>query len=133
VSCSSSVPEIPSFIAVVDDDESMCQALSRLLSVAGHVVRTYFSAEAFLDDPEHHHAQFVVADIQLRGMSGFDLQRKFHKKNPAVPFAFITAHDEAETRAQAKASGCVAYLRKPFPGSKLLEVIEKHTNEPEIN
>lgn len=108
----------------------MCQALSRLLSVAGHVVRTYFSAEAFLNDPEHHFARFVVADIQLRGMSGYDLSNKIHQELPALPFAFITAHDEAQTRAQAKAAGCVAYFRKPFPGDALLDVIKKFTSEP---
>jgi len=103
----------------------MCQALSRLLSVSGHVVRAYFSAEAFLADPQHHRARFVVADIQLRGMSGFDLQQKIHQEIPALPFAFITAHDEAETHAQAMASGCVAYFRKPFAGDALLDVIKK--------
>ena len=109
----------------------MCQALSRLLQVAGYPVRAYFSAESFLDDPEHDQAGFVVADIQLRGMSGLDLQRKLHQEIPALPFAFITAHDEPATRAQCQAAGCVAYLRKPFPGGKLLEVIRKYTNEPE--
>ena len=115
--------EIPSFIAVIDDDESMCQALSRLVQVAGYDVRTYFSAESFLDDPDHHHTRFVVADIQLRGMSGFDLQRRLQHERPGLPVAFITAHDEAATRAQARDSGCVAYLRKPFPGSLLIEAI----------
>jgi FixJ family two-component response regulator len=123
------VQETLPFIAVIDDDESMCQALSRLLSVAGHTVRVYFSAESFLADPEHNRARFVVADIQLRGMSGFDLQHKIHLEIPALPFAFITAHDEVETRAQAKASGCVAYLRKPFPGSALLDVIKKSCSD----
>ena len=115
--------EIPSFIAVVDDDESMCQALRRLLQVSGYLVRTYFSAEAFLADPEHTQARFVVADIQLQGMSGFDLQRIIHQKDPSVPFAFITAHDGAETRAQAKACGVAAYLRKPFPAQTLIAAI----------
>ena len=39
------------------------------------------------------------------------------------PIAFITAYDEPTTRAQARESGCVAYLRKPFPTSELLEAI----------
>jgi FixJ family two-component response regulator len=118
--------EPPSVIAVIDDDESMCAALSRLLRMAGYHVRSYFSAEAFLDDPRHADTRFVVADIQLGGMSGFALQRKLLQEMPAIPFAFITAHDEAETRNQAKASGCVIYLRKPFPGRVLLDAIEGH-------
>jgi FixJ family two-component response regulator len=64
----------PHFVAVIDDDESMCQALGRLLRLAGYDVRTYFSAESFMDDPDYVHARFAVTDIQLRGMSGFDLQ-----------------------------------------------------------
>jgi FixJ family two-component response regulator len=118
------VLESPPFIAVIDDDESMCQALSRLLSVAGYDVRSYFSAESFLDDPEHARTRFVVADIQLRGMSGLDLQRKLRQDNPALPFAFITAHDEPATRSQATAAGHAAYLRKPFPGCALLDIIK---------
>jgi FixJ family two-component response regulator len=113
----------PHFIAVIDDDESMCQALGRLLRLAGYDVRTYFSAESFMDDPDHVHTRFAVTDIHLRGMSGFDLQRRLRHELPGLPIAFITAHDEPATRAQARDSGCVAYLRKPFPTSKLLEAI----------
>jgi FixJ family two-component response regulator len=123
------VPEIPPFIAVIDDDESLCQALTRLLRVAGHVVRAYFSAEAFFDDPDYLHVRFVVADIQLRGMSGFELQRKILKEMPALPFIFITAHDEPATRTQALAAGGVAYFRKPFSGGALLAAIKKHTSD----
>lgn len=104
----------------------MCAALSRLLQVAGYNVRSYFSAEAFLDDPHHADTRLVVADIQLGGMTGFALQRKLLQDIPAIQFAFITAHDEAETRSQAKASGCLIYLRKPFPGRVLLDAIKGH-------
>ena len=101
----------------------MCQALGRLLRVAGFEARTYSSAEAFLNDPTHERANFVVADIQLRGMSGFDLCEQLRRERPGLPFAFITAHDEAESRARAGGSGCVAYFRKPFPSRQLLEAI----------
>jgi FixJ family two-component response regulator len=112
-----------SSVAVIDDDESMCQALSRLLRAAGYQVHPYFSAEAFLDDPDHADAAFVVADIQLSGMSGFDLQERLRQERDAAPIAFITAFDEPETRAKAAASGCVIYLRKPFPGNQLLDAL----------
>jgi FixJ family two-component response regulator len=124
------VAENPSFIAVVDDDESMCQALGRLLRLAGYDVRTYFSAESFLEDPDHNHTRLLVADIQLRGMSGFDLQGRLERERPGLPVVFITAHDEAATRAQARDSGCVAYLRKPFPGSVLIEAIRAAIDRP---
>jgi len=88
------MPDHPPIVAVIDDDESMCQALSRLLRVAGYEVRTYFSAEAFFDESALERANFVVADIQLRGMSGFDLQERLRRERPALPVAFITAHDD---------------------------------------
>ena len=122
--------EIPSFSAVIDDDESMCQALGRLLRLAGYDVRTYFSAESFLEDPDHNHTRLLVADIQLRGMSGFDLQGRLGQERPGLPVAFITAHDEPATRAQARDSGCVAYLRKPFAGSLLVEAIRSALAQP---
>jgi len=104
----------------------MCAALSRLLQLAGYDVRSYFSAEAFLDDPHHASTRFVVADIQLGGMSGFTLQRKLLQEIPGIPFAFITAHDEVDTRKEANAAGCVIYLRKPFSGRVLLDAIKGH-------
>jgi FixJ family two-component response regulator len=124
------VAEIPFFIAVIDDDESMCQALGRLLRLAGYDVRTYLSAESFLEDPDHDRTRFLVADIQLRGISGFDLQRQLGHERPDLPVAFITAHDEAATRDHARDSGCVAYLRKPFPGSALIDAISAAIGRP---
>lgn len=115
--------EIRSFIAVIDDDKSMCQALSRLLHLAGYEVRSYFSAESFLNDPDHARACFLVADIQLRGMSGFDLQQRLGEEGHHLPVAFMTAHDEPPTQAEARDSACVGYFRKPFPSSELLEAI----------
>ena len=110
-------------IAVIDDDESMCQALGRLLRVAGYDVRTYYSAEAFLEEPDRDRSCFLVADIQLRGISGFELQRRLGQGGLGLPVAFITAHDEAAIRTHACDSGCVAYLRKPFQGSVLIDAV----------
>ncbi len=101
----------------------MCQALGRLLRVAGYKVQTYYSAEAFLGDTARKLVNFVVADIQLRGMSGFELLERLQQERPILPVALITAHDEVKVRTQASNSGCVAYLRKPFPSSMLLEAI----------
>ena len=118
------MPDAPSFVALIDDNESVCLALSRLLRLAGYTVRSYYSGESFLDDPERGYTRLVVSDVYLLGMSGLDLQRTLRHEVPGVPFAFITAHDDPDTQAQAEASGCVAYLRKPFPGQALLDAIK---------
>ena len=115
-------------ISVIDDDESTCRALSRLLKAAGFTVQTYFSAEAFLDDVKAH-TDFVVTDVQLRGMSGFELKKRLNCGSNHPPVAFITAHDEKETRDQAQRFGCAGYLRKPFSGRTLVNLI-RETLEP---
>lgn len=98
-------------------------ALSRLLRASSYHVRTYASAELLLADPAHANADFLVVDVQLGGMSGFDLRERLAKEGRLPPTAFITAHDEPDTREKAWRGGCVAYLRKPFPGKSLLEAI----------
>ena len=63
------------YVAVVDDDESICRSFSRLLRAANFQPVTYASAEAFLADAQHPKFDCLVLDIQLEGMSGLELRR----------------------------------------------------------
>ena len=81
------------YIAVVDDDESICRSMSRLLRAAQLQPVTYSSAEAFLADTKRPKFDCLVLDIQLQGMSGLDLSRRLAAVNDATPVVFITAHD----------------------------------------
>ena len=112
-------------IAIVDDDESFSKAICRLLRAAGFVSVRYPSAEAFLMPRPLPNPACLVLDIQLGGMSGLELQQRLRELGAAPPIIFVTAHDEPDTRAQAREAGCVAYLRKPFRGESLLEAIRK--------
>jgi FixJ family two-component response regulator len=119
----SSSPNI--YVAVVDDDESVCHSLSRLLRAAHFQPITYSSAEAFLADKKHPRFDCLVLDIQLKGMSGLDLSRRLSAVKDGTPVIFITAHDDPEVRAQAKASGCAGYFRKTDSGDDVLAVIRR--------
>ena len=110
-------------VAVVDDDVSLCKALHRLLRGWGMQAVTYPSAEAFLEDVHPPRLDCLVLDIQLGGMSGFQLQQELQASGSRLPVIFITAHDETETRDRALKTGCVAYLRKVEPGETLREAI----------
>ncbi len=116
----------------MDDDESMCHALARVLRAAGYGVQTYYSAEAYMDDPAHGDTDFLVADIQLRGMSGFDLQQQVRGEAHRPPVALITAHDEADVRERARTSGCAVYLRKPFPATLLIGAIRRSLGDDPV-
>ncbi len=113
------------YIAVIDDDESLCRSMSRLLRAAHFQPITYPSAESFLEDTKRPKFDCLLLDIQLKGMSGLELSRRLSAVRDATPIIFITAHDDPEVRAQAEASGCAGYFRKSDSGSDILAAINR--------
>ena len=117
-----------SYIAVIDDDESLCRSMSRLLRAANFHPVTYSSAEAFLTDTKRPRFDCLVLDIQLQGMSGLDLRRRLSAVKSPTPIVFITAHDDPGMRAEAEASGCAGYFRKTDSGADVLAAIHRTIN-----
>lgn len=113
------------YVAVVDDDDSLCRSLARLLRAAQFQPITYPSAEAFLADTKHPQFDCVLLDIQLGGMSGIELQHYMAAKGCHTPVIFITAHDDPTIRAEAEVGGCAGYFRKTDPGAIVIEAIER--------
>lgn len=114
-----------SCIAVVDDDDSVCRSLARLLRASGFKPVTYRSAEAFLEDTQHSHFDCLILDIQLSGMTGFELQERLTSSGLAAPVIFITALYESEVHERALGSGCAAVLRKSDPGERVLAALAR--------
>jgi FixJ family two-component response regulator len=117
-----------SYIAVIDDDESLCRSMSRLLRAANFDPVAYSSAEAFLSDTKRPNFDCLVLDIQLQGMSGLDLRRRLSAVKSPTPVVFITAHDDPGMRAEAEASGCAGYFRKTDSGADVLAAIHRTIN-----
>jgi FixJ family two-component response regulator len=118
------------YIALVDDDESVCRSLSRLLRAAHFQPIAYPSAEAFLADRNHPRFGCGVLDIQLKGMSGLELSQRLSGVKDGTPIIFITAHDDPEARAQAMAGGCAGYFRKTDLGADVLAAIRRVVGVP---
>ena len=110
-------------IAIVDDNPSLLQGLSRLLSAHGFRVQTFASAELFLEDIANCEADCLLLDVHLAGISGIDLQRRLTSSGTELPVIFMTGIDNATTRQEAFDAGCVAYLRKPFLAKLLIDAI----------
>jgi FixJ family two-component response regulator len=110
-------------VAVVEDDESYRAAVQRLLKSAGLPVRSFASAEDFLKSGQQQETGCLIADIQMPGMSGLDLQAKLNAEHCPIPIIFITAHGDEEIRLQAMRGGAVKFLAKPFDGAILLESV----------
>ncbi len=120
------MPDSPHLsIAIVDDDESLCRSLGRLLRAVGMKPVAYPSAEAFLEDQAHPPFDCLVLDVQLGGISGIELQRRLVASGERTPIIFITAHDEPEAREQALATGCTGYFRKTDSGTDVVEAIRR--------
>src|SRR5262245_14260924 len=106
-------------VGIVDDDASHCRAVARLLRASGMDPVTFASAEEYLEHGAQREIDCLVLDIQLGGISGFELQNRLAAAVQAPPVVFLTAHEEPETIARAARSGC-AYVRKIESGSVLL-------------
>jgi FixJ family two-component response regulator len=104
-------------IAIVDDDESVCRALRRLVRSLGMSAESFSSGQEFIDVVEAmplYEAACVVLDVRMQGLSGLEVQERLIHGGSHLPVIFITAHDDLKEREGALAAGAVAYLRKPF-------------------
>ena len=121
------MPEEMRRIVVVEDDQSMSQAIERILRAGGFVAHTFRSAEAALAASVASASDCLVLDISLPGMSGFDLYRRLASTGARLPAIFITAHDEPAIREEAERLGARSYLPKPFSGRTLLDAVTRAT------
>ena len=112
-------------IIVVEDDQSMREAIETLMDAAGIESSAYESAEAFLADATARGARCIVSDLKLPAMSGLQLMSELRARGDGTAVIVITAHDSPEVRGQAELGGAAAYLAKPFRGSALLAEIER--------
>jgi FixJ family two-component response regulator len=117
------------YIAVVDDDESFCRSLARLLRAAGMQAITYGSAEAFLADVKRPRFDCLVLDVNLGGMSGIELGQQLLAGGQLAPFICITSDDGPDLRTRAEAVGCAAFFRKTDAGATVLDAIRRLTHQ----
>lgn len=108
-------------IAIVDDDESVRNAVRGVLRSVGMKAQTFASAEEFLDSSLRAATACLITDVQMPGMTGLELQAKLATASIRIPIIFITAYGNARTRTQAMGAGAVAFLEKPFDDEVLLE------------
>ena len=110
-------------IAIIDDDESICDSLRDLFESAGLMARCFGSAEAFLESGLHRQAACLITDILMPKMSGLELQTRLKDEECDIPIIFITAYGDASMRIQAMMEGAVEFLAKPFDHQLLLKTV----------
>ena len=121
------VPHIP-IIAVVDDDEAVRTSTANLIRSLGFGADPFASGEELLRSHRIDDACCVITDVQMPGMTGFELQRLLMARRRTMPIIFITAYPDERTRRDALAAGAVGFFSKPFDGAALIDCIENALN-----
>lgn len=111
-------------IFIVDDDPSVRDSLSLLLSLRGYLTASFACAEDFLQGVPTHGKGCVLLDIRMPGLSGLDVQDRLRRDGRMLPVVVITAHGDVAAARQAFLAGAVDFIEKPFDSGQLLAAIE---------
>jgi FixJ family two-component response regulator len=114
-----------SIVFIVDDDPSMCEALTRLLGTVGLRAQVFHTSQEFLRSKRPDAPSCLVLDVRLPGLSGLDLQREVAGLIPPMQIVFITAHADIPMSVQAMKAGAVEFLTKPFRDQQLLDAVQQ--------
>src|ERR1051325_7724558 len=114
-----------STVYVVDDDDSVREAVGSLVRLAGLRVQTFPSAQEFLAFPRPNVPSCLVLDVQLPGLSGLDLQEELAKADVQLPIIFLTGHGDIPMTVRAMKAGALEFLTKPFDDEDLLQAIHQ--------
>ena len=112
-------------VFVIDDDESIREALHSLIRSVGLRVETYPSAHEFLQSDRPDVPACLILDVRMPGLSGLDLQRDLTEANIHIPIIFITGHGDIPMSVRAMKAGAVEFLTKPFRDQDLLDAIQQ--------
>jgi len=112
-------------VLVVDDDPGMLKCVQRLLRLHAYEPILFSSAEAFKNYTDVDKATCVILDINLKDGSGIDLRHGLNDAGISVPVIYMTGNDDPAVRRAAVASGCIAFLTKPFSTQSLIEPLKE--------
>ncbi|MEW6706596.1 MAG: response regulator [Pseudomonadota bacterium] len=112
-------------VFIVDDDPSVRDALSLLLSLRGYATAVFGCAEDFLDVLSPDWQGCVVADIRMPGMSGLEMQQALAEHPSRLPVIVITGHGDIAAARQAFKAAAIDFLEKPFDDDMLVAAIER--------
>ena len=110
-------------VTIVDDDESVREALKGFLQSAGFTAEVFSSATDLLGSNVLDKTSCLIVDVHMPVMTGLELQRRLGNSRFRIPMIFITARDDPQARAQAVRAGAIDFLQKPFAADALLGAI----------
>lgn len=112
-----------SVVFVIDDDQSIREALESLLRTVGLNVLTFQSTQEFVSAERPDAPSCLVLDVRLPGLSGIDFQRELAGSGIDLPIVFITGHGDVPMSVRAMKAGAIEFLTKPFRDQELLDAV----------
>lgn len=119
------LPSRSGTVFIVDDDASFLQSVSRLLRAVGYTVQAFATAQEFLGRLAPDVSGCVVADLQMPGMNGLELQKALSRSANPLPVVFLTGQGDIPTTVIAMRGGAVDFLTKRSPKEELLAAVER--------
>jgi FixJ family two-component response regulator len=110
-------------ISIVDDDQSVVEAMVSLIQSVGYKAKGFRSAEDFLKSRQLLNTACLILDVLMPSIGGFELQRRLAARNYRIPIIFITSFDSDDVRIRALQAGAVEFLCKPFSRESLLQAL----------
>jgi two-component system response regulator FixJ len=110
-------------VHVIDDDEAVRRSLALLLFSEGYAVRTYPSAEHFLDAMPETMGGCVVVDVRMPGMDGLQLQEHLNAHGVHLPVVVVTGHADITLAVRAMKAGARDFIEKPYTNERMIEAV----------
>jgi FixJ family two-component response regulator len=111
-------------VFVVDDDESLRNAVAGLLQLVGLKAECFSSAQEFLKRTLPDVPSCLILDVRLPGASGLNVQEDLAKAGIPIPIIFVTAHGDIPMSVRAMKAGAVEFLPKPFRDQDMLDAVQ---------
>ncbi len=118
-----STPACVEVVHVVDDDEAVRRSLALLLFSAGHTVKTYASAEGFLDSLPQTMDGCIVVDVRMPGMDGLQMQEHLALSGVHLPVVVVTGHADIALAVRAMKAGARDFIEKPYTNERMIEAV----------
>lgn len=112
-------------ISIIDDDEFMLDAVSNLVRSLGYSAAVFSSAEDYLRSDHLRDSACVIADVQMPGMTGADLQDRLIADGLRTPIIFMTAYSDERVQKRVMDAGAFGFLGKPFDDECLIKCIDE--------
>jgi FixJ family two-component response regulator len=108
---------------IVDDDQSLREALDSLFRSVGIETRQFSSAAEFLHEAHPDVPACLVLDVRLPGANGLDFQDQLVEMGVPIPIVFMTGHADVPMSVRAMKAGAVDFLAKPFRDQDMLDAV----------